>query len=156
MLKQNKTPSTLANPIQQHIKKIHAGHQWLTPVNWSYSGWRDQEDCGSKASLDKQFVWSYIENTVGIAQRENTCLTCVRPSVLTSQKPPKCSAKVLSSIPYLENTQHKKRAGRVAQVIECTPSKGEALSSSPDLTHTHTHTHTQIQKRARGVAQVVE
>jgi hypothetical protein len=31
--------------------------------------------------------------------------------------------------PYLENTQHKKRAGRVAQVVESLPCKNEALSS---------------------------
>jgi hypothetical protein len=33
--------------------------------------------------------------------------------------------------PYLKNTQHKKRAGRVVQVAECLPSKHEALSSNP-------------------------
>jgi hypothetical protein len=31
-----------------------------------------------------------------------------------------------------QNTQHKKRTGRVVtQVVECLPSKGEALSSNP-------------------------
>jgi hypothetical protein len=28
---------------------------------------------------------------------------------------------------YLKNTQHKKRAGRVAQLVECLPSRHEAL-----------------------------
>jgi hypothetical protein len=32
--------------------------------------------------------------------------------------------------PYLKNTQYKKRAGRVAQVVKCLPSMLEALSSN--------------------------
>jgi hypothetical protein len=32
--------------------------------------------------------------------------------------------------PYLKNTQHKKMAGRVAQVVECLPCKHDALSSN--------------------------
>jgi hypothetical protein len=35
--------------------------------------------------------------------------------------------------PYLENTQHKK-AGRVAQVVKCLPSKDKVLSSNPSTT----------------------
>jgi hypothetical protein len=31
--------------------------------NPSYSGGRDQEDCGLKLALDKQFVRPYLENT---------------------------------------------------------------------------------------------
>jgi hypothetical protein len=36
--------------IQNKIifKKFEARHQWLLPVNPSYSGGRDQEDCSSK------------------------------------------------------------------------------------------------------------
>jgi hypothetical protein len=33
--------------------------------------------------------------------------------------------------PYLEKTQDKKRADGVSQVVECLPSKHEALSSNP-------------------------
>jgi hypothetical protein len=33
--------------------------------------------------------------------------------------------------PYLENTQHKKRAGEAAKVVEHLPNKYEALSSNP-------------------------
>jgi hypothetical protein len=35
--------------------------------------------------------------------------------------------------PYLEKYPNQKMAGRVAQVIECLPSKSEALSSDPAL-----------------------
>jgi hypothetical protein len=36
--------------------------------------------------------------------------------------------------PYLKNTQYKKGAGRVTQVVECLPSKCEVLSSNPSTT----------------------
>jgi hypothetical protein len=36
--------------------------------------------------------------------------------------------------PYLENAQHKKRAGRVAQVVELLPNKSEVLNSIPSNT----------------------
>jgi hypothetical protein len=35
--------------------------------------------------------------------------------------------------PYLKNTQQRKRAGGVAQVVEHLSSKGEALSSNPHV-----------------------
>jgi hypothetical protein len=38
--------------------------------------------------------------------------------------------------PNLENTQQKKRAGRVAQEVQHLPSKCEALSSNSSTTHT--------------------
>jgi hypothetical protein len=36
--------------------------------------------------------------------------------------------------PYLKNNQHKKRAGEVAQVVECLPSKCEAMNSNSSAT----------------------
>jgi hypothetical protein len=36
--------------------------------------------------------------------------------------------------PYLENTQYKKGAGGMVQVLELLPSKHEALSSNPSTT----------------------
>jgi signal recognition particle GTPase len=33
--------------------------------------------------------------------------------------------------PYLKNTQHKKKVGGMAQVVECLPGKLKALSSNP-------------------------
>jgi hypothetical protein len=41
--------------------------------------------------------------------------------------------------PYLKDTQHKNRAGMVAQVLELLPSKCEALSSNP-VPHTKKRT----------------
>jgi hypothetical protein len=35
---------------------------------------------------------------------------------------------------HLENTPHKKRAGGVDQVVQCLPTKLEALSSNPSTT----------------------
>jgi hypothetical protein len=40
--------------------------------------------------------------------------------------------------PYLENTKHKNRAGRVAQVVQCLPSKCEDLSSNPSTAKINT------------------
>jgi hypothetical protein len=50
----------------------------------------------------------------------------------------------------------KKRAGRVAQVIECLPNKFEAFSSNPGSTKTTTTKNLTYKKRASRVAQVVE
>jgi hypothetical protein len=44
-------------------------------------------------------------------------------------------------------------AGGVAQVIECLPSKSEALSSNFSNTHTHTHTQAKIELEGGDVAQ---
>jgi hypothetical protein len=41
-----------------------AGGQWFTPCNPSYSGDRDQEDCGLKSTLGKLFEKPYLENTL--------------------------------------------------------------------------------------------
>jgi hypothetical protein len=53
-------------------------------------------------------------------------------------------ALITQVLPFRKKT-HLDRAVGVAQVVECLPSKCEAISSNPSIaknTHTHTHTHT--------------
>jgi hypothetical protein len=44
--------------------------------------------------------------------------------------------KIVRETPYLEKNPSQKRTDRAAQVVECLPSKHEALNSNPSPIHT--------------------